>query len=60
MKVEYSESRIYLIPENEEDEEQLSKVVPDVTESFLFYTYDAGKKGNEFALVITRIGNNGR
>ena len=53
MKVEYGKGRIYLIPENEKDERQLETTVPYIRDSLLFYTYDAGKEGNEFALVIT-------
>ena len=55
MRVEYEKGRIYLIPENMTDEHQLETTIPNVRNSLLFYTYDAGKEGNEFALVITHI-----
>ena len=53
MKVEYGKERIYLIPENEEDERMLRIVVPYAGEVFCWFTFDAGKEGNESALVIT-------
>jgi uncharacterized membrane protein len=53
MKVEYEKDRIYLLPENEKDKQQLKQAVPLASNTFCFYTFDAGKEGNKQALVIT-------
>jgi len=53
MKIEYGKERIYLIPENEKDKEQLEAAVPEASKAFCFYTMDAGAEGNETGLVIT-------
>ena len=55
MRVECEGKRIYLIPENNEDENCLINAVPNASQTFCFYTYDGGKSGKELALVITHI-----
>ena len=54
MRIEFTDTRIYLIIENREDGDRIRKIIPNASEVFAFFTYDAGKNGNEVALVITR------